>query len=65
MPELQKHTLNLRKGDYEYLGDSFSSKDVPAAMIIRMIVSNFVDKLKVDHEKIPAGLENIEMGEIE
>ena len=39
---LSKHTLNLRAGDYEFIKDRFPKQG--AAIIIRRIVSNFVDK---------------------
>lgn len=42
---LQKKTLNLRKGDFEYLDEMF---EIPASVIIRSIILNYVDKLKLD-----------------
>lgn len=60
MPDLQKHTLNLRAGDYEWLMDTYAAKDVTASMVIRMIVSKFVDNLKNKHEKIAEALINLE-----
>ena len=41
--ELQKHTLNLRAGDYEYLDSLFGSQGLKAAVVIRTIVSRSVD----------------------
>lgn len=41
--ELHKHTIFLRKGDYDALA-SYGGRVKPAA-IIRKIVSDFVDKL--------------------
>lgn len=42
--ELQKHTLNLRSGDVDTLQSLFPS--MQATVIIRRIVSKFVDKSK-------------------
>lgn len=39
---IQKHTLNLRRGDYAKIGDLFP--DLGAGPAIRQIVSAFVDK---------------------
>jgi len=44
--QLTKHTLNLRKGDYERLRALFP--DIGAAVIIRKIVSKFLDKTEAD-----------------
>lgn len=43
--ELQKHTLNLRKGDYETIQAYFAHREIRASVIIRKIVSRFVDEL--------------------
>lgn len=40
--ELSKHTLLLRSGDYERLRELFP--EVGAAVIIRKLVSRFLDK---------------------
>lgn len=40
--EIQKHTLNLRAGDYDKIGALFP--DLMAGPAIRKIVSAFVDK---------------------
>mgnify|MGYP003522887926 CR=1 FL=1 len=40
--DLQKHTLNLRQGDYDKLGQLFV--ELGAGPAIRQIVSAFVDK---------------------
>lgn len=50
---ISKHTLNLREGDYDKLRDAFP--DVGAAVIIRRIVSKFVDEL--DRGMTPTNLQ--------
>lgn len=42
--ELQKHTLNLFKGDYEEIQNMFP--DLGAAVIIRRVVRNYVEGLR-------------------
>lgn len=44
--DLQKHTLNLRKGDYEKIKDFFP--DLHASQVIRMVISKYVDSLEGD-----------------
>ena len=39
---IQKHTLNLRRGDYARLGDLFP--DLGAGPAIRQIIANFIDR---------------------
>ena len=40
--ELQKHTLNLRQGDFEKMGTLFPA--IGASEAIRRLVSKFIDK---------------------
>ncbi len=42
---LHKHTLNLREGDYERIQDAFAERNLGAAVVIRHIVSKFVDQI--------------------
>jgi hypothetical protein len=42
--ELQKHTLNLRKGDMEALDELFPK--YPSSVMVRRIISKFVDKVR-------------------
>jgi len=41
--EITKHTLNLRKGDMEYLRGMFPSQ---ASEVIRALVSRYIDDLR-------------------
>lgn len=47
--DLQKHTLNLRKGDVDAIRALFPRKD--ATVVIRRIVSKFVDKTRQVEEQ--------------
>jgi len=43
---LQKHTLNLRRGDYQALIEAYEGRPINASYVIQTIVSAFVDKLR-------------------
>ncbi len=43
---LQKHTLNLRSGDWDYLESIFKPNGIATAIVVRTLVSNLVDKKK-------------------
>lgn len=55
MPQdpLQKHTLNLRMGDYDVIQAAYAERGIAAAVVIRALVSKFADKLLSSHEKTP------------
>ena len=57
---LQKHTLNLREGDVDYLAQVYAPKDIAVSLVIRRIVSQHVDGLK--RKEGPA---NLDLGDIE
>lgn len=40
--ELQKHTLNLRPGDFDKMGELFP--DLGSSVAIRTVLSKFIDK---------------------
>lgn len=42
--DLQKHTLHLREGDWDYLESMFKPNGIATSVAIRTLVSNFVDK---------------------
>ena len=48
--ELQKHTLNLRPSDIEFLQDFFAEQGTPASVVVRRLVSKYVDQLKTQLE---------------
>lgn len=50
-PDLQKHTLNLRAGDWDYITARFASKGHHTSTIVRTVVSRFVDAMKDQEEK--------------
>lgn len=47
--DLQKHTLNLRAGDFEALGELFP--DLGPSVALRKIISSLIDK----HHRAAAG----------
>lgn len=46
---LQKHTLNLRAGDWEYLDSVFAPQGISTSTIIRRVVAQTVDHFRA-HE---------------
>jgi hypothetical protein len=45
-PDLEKVTLNLRRGDWEYLEDLLAPKGVATSVFVRTLVSRRVDELR-------------------
>jgi len=52
--DLQKHTLNLRQGDYDRMGQLFDGMN--SAEAIRSLISKFIDK-NWKEGKVPKGLD--------
>jgi hypothetical protein len=44
--DLQKHTLQLRSGDWDYLESIYKPNGLPTSVVIRSLVSEHVDKMK-------------------
>lgn len=66
MPEpikLKKHTLNLRDGDFDIIDTTYRNKGVKASEIIRMIVSNYVDKIQAKLDAAATPIEEIKIDE--
>lgn len=54
-----KHTLFLRAGDMEYLGELLRPRGVSASLAVRRTISRFVDDLKSRESAI----ETIDLGD--
>ena len=48
--DLQKHTMNLRPGDIEFLQDFFAEQGTPASVVVRRLISKYVDQLRSQME---------------
>lgn len=46
--DYQKHTLNLRRGDWEKLAGYYP--DVPTSIVVRKLISTFIDQIEVTGE---------------
>ncbi len=44
-PDLMKHTLHLRKGDYDKIREHLRGTTITAADVVRGLVSSYVDKV--------------------
>lgn len=52
---LQKHTLNLREGDFDYLESTYRDSGTPTSHVIRVLVSKHVDTLRArESSELPA-----------
>lgn len=43
---LQKKTLNLREGDWDYIESCYKQRGVDTSVVVRTIVSDFVDRMR-------------------
>lgn len=49
---LQKHTLNLRSGDWDYLESVFGPQGIQTSAVIRRIVAQTVDHLRAQETQL-------------
>lgn len=54
---LQKHTLNLRAGDWDYITARFAPKGHHTSNVVRAVVSKFVDAMQDQDEKADIKME--------
>lgn len=50
--DLQKHTLHLRRGDWDFLESMFKPNGVPTSVAVRTLISNFVDKKRKEEQDL-------------
>jgi len=53
--DFQKHTLNLRRGDWEKLSTFYP--EVPVAIIIRKLVSRYIEQIEARGGSLDIGVE--------
>lgn len=44
--DLQKHTMNFRAGDVDFLASVYRNRQISASEVIRELVANAVDRLR-------------------
>ena len=59
--DLQKHTLHLRLGDWAYLESIYKLNGLATSVIIRSLVSNHVDELRVKEKAPELSMEGVEI----
>lgn len=59
--DLQKHTLNLRRGDWDYIEALCKPQGLATSEVIRILISNFVDRKRSGEPKLRADSINIDM----
>jgi hypothetical protein len=50
--DLEKKTLNLRRGDWDFLESIFRPNGIPTSLAVRSIISNYVDQHRTE-TKLP------------
>lgn len=48
MQDLQKHTLNLRKGDWDYLESICRPNGISTSLAVRTLISQYVDQKRAE-----------------
>lgn len=49
--DLQKHTLHLRAGDWDYVESIAKPNGLSTSLIVRTLVSNYVDQKRDEERK--------------
>lgn len=50
--DLQKHTLHLRAGDWDFLESMFKPNGVATSVAVRTLISNYVDKKRAEESRM-------------
>lgn len=58
---LQKVTLNLRTGDWDYLADIFASQGYPTSVVVRNIIAKYVDAIRAQDKTPELPMENVDI----
>ena len=59
MTKYHKKTFNLRRGDWEVIKEKYLEKGILPSVVVRYIISQHVDALKVDDAVVESLLEEI------
>ena len=54
---LQKHTLNLREGDFDFIASRCAGTSQNASQVVRRVVSTYVDALRRQAEEAAPSIE--------
>lgn len=55
-PDITKHTLNLRAGDWDFIESIFKPRGVATSIVVRSLISKYVD----EHRKSEAPITKLE-----
>lgn len=57
-PNIKKHTLNLRSGDWDFLEQVYAHQGIATSVVVRTIISDFVDRKRqeLDLPELPKDL---------
>ena len=59
--DLQKHTLHLRRGDWDYLESICKPNGLATSLAVRTLVSQYVDVKRAEERKAGGGLPKLEI----
>lgn len=59
--DLQKHTLHLRSGDWDYLESIFKPNGIPTSVAVRSLVSQFVDRKRAEENAGRDPIKNLDV----
>lgn len=51
--KLEKKTMQFRKGDWDFLTDTYQPRGLTTSRLIRDLISDHVDKLRAAQSKLP------------
>lgn len=51
-PEITKHTLNLRSGDWDFIESIFKPRGVATSIVVRSLISRYVDEARKNEQPI-------------
>lgn len=61
MNDLQKHTLNLRKGDWDYLESICRPNGIATSLAVRSLISQYVDAKRAEEMKNGGQVPDVEI----
>ena len=59
--DLQKHTLHLRSGDWDYLESICKPNGIATSLAVRTLVSQYIDRKRAEERKLGGQVPNLEI----
>lgn len=61
LEDIDRHTINLRKGDYQFLKEYCVNKDINASDVVRKAVSQVVDRIRHTQTAVASEVPRVEV----